>query len=151
MRYSTITGTVLAVCILAFSQASPAAGDVNAMHGYNCRYVSANSPYGEIPGGFQSGKFVNISGASAYLICPMNCETGNNAYAIYLSTSASCLLAKTNLGGGSTTYYNPTASGSGTGYNYYVYSSVVTCNYATPLEIQCFVPAGTSAFGLYSY
>ncbi|HEY5960684.1 MAG TPA: hypothetical protein VIV60_29220 [Polyangiaceae bacterium] len=150
MVHSKFMGVLFATCTLAASQLALAAGDSNALHGYNCRLVYDGGSFQEISGGFQAGKYVNISGAPAWMICPLDCEASNSTHYIYLSAAGSCTLGRTYIGGGSTSYYSPSGSGSGSGYNYYYWSSL-TCSTSYPMEIQCRVPNGASVLGYFSY
>ena len=142
MHNSTLTAILIGTCAFVSSQVSSATNG-RTQHSFECRLISGGYPYNEIAqyGYFQGGTFINGSGSSAYVICPLTIEYGDNYFSLNTSQNVtSCSLAKT-LTNGSTTYLPPSTQHQGY-FNWYP----VTADLSFSLEIQCSVPANGAIY-----
>lgn len=147
MRHSTLAGIFLATSAFATSQISSASS--HSTDPQACRLVSGSSPYPEISqyGTFGAGQFTNNSGGYAWTMCPVLWQDGAYNFMIATSnTNVSCYLIAVGVWGGGSTLYTP-SSHSG---NQYYFNAPLTAGSYTA-EIQCWVPNGTSIWGILNY
>jgi hypothetical protein len=142
MRHSILTGIFIAACAFATSQIA-SAQTLSSAHSYSCRLV--NSSAVEVPGTYSGGTFVNNSGSSAWVVCPVPYITGNSNFYMYgTSNISTCYLGATS-NSGSQSLYSPTDQSSG----YWHWSRQLTPG-SYSLEIQCYVPNGEAIYRSFS-
>lgn len=138
MRYSILSAVLLAVCVVA---ASPVASAAYLHHGYGCSLVSASNPYNGIPGSHYATQFTNKSGSSAYVMCPVICDsTMGGSFTLYTSSSiTSCTLYGTSQNGGYQSFGSGTRTESGTSAQF-DWATTACQQVGWALEIQCAIP-----------
>jgi len=141
MRHAILAGLLIAACAFATSRSASAASISSSSHAYDCRLVNNSSV--EIPGTYTAGRFVNNSGSSAWITCPIKYLDQNTNYYLYGSSNIStCYISQTSNSG--EILYSPTTQSSG---SWYWNRQVNTYNYS--LAFSCYVPNGGSIYRAY--
>lgn len=137
MHRSTLTGLLFAACALTTTHVASATA--LSMNPDACRLVSTTSPYYDISydstGG--AGAFTNMSGGSAWAMCPMAWQDGDYNFMMAGSTlgTSACYLIVTNSSGSGSSLYFPTSHA---GNEVFFYAALTAGTYAA--EIQCDIP-----------
>jgi hypothetical protein len=142
MRHSVLAGILVGACAFAMSQFA-SAQTLSSEHPYDCKLLNGNGA--EIPGMYLNGQFVNQSGSSTWVVCPVPYLNGNSNFYIYASTNIStCYLGATS-NYGSQSLYSPTDQSSG----YRHWNRQLTPG-SYSLQIQCYVPNGGAIYRTFS-